>query len=115
MLAFPRPAEHTYGLDHRDGDRVVRPHSPVEQVDIVLRDLLAEIGGRGRGRQRCVNGRRPVVRPEPLMMRRLVDVNGLRNRIPCGNHQTGPGMANPSIAQDILERVRKASEPYLFR
>ena len=41
---------------------------------------------------------------ESLMMRGLVDVDGLRHRIPCRHHQSGPRMTDPSITQDIPER-----------
>ena len=92
-------------LDHRNGDRVIGPDAPVEQTHIVLRDVLPEIGRGGRGCQRRVYGKRPIIRAVSRMMRGLVDVDGLRHRVPRRNHQTGPGVADASGAQDILKRI----------
>ena len=105
MQTLRRPVQHADGLDHGDGDRVVGPHASVEQADIVLRDVLPEVGGSGSGRQGRIDGKRPEIRLESLMMRGLVDVDGLRHRIPCRYHQSGPRMTDLPIAQDITERI----------
>ena len=105
MQALPHPAQHSDGLDHGDGDRVVGPDAPVQQADIMPCDVLPEVGRGGRGRQRCVYGKGPKIRPESRMMRGLVDVDGSRHRVPRGYHQTGLGMADASVTQDILERI----------
>ena len=105
MQALSQPAQHSDGLDHGDGDPVVGPDAPVQQADIMPCDVLPEVGRGGRGRQRCVYGKRPIIRPESQMMRGLVNVDGSRHRVPRGYHQTGLGTADASVTQDILERI----------
>ena len=99
------PVQHGYGFNRGNADRVVRPDAAIEEPNIVLRDVVLEIGRRSGCGKGGINGQGSVIILQAGMMGCLIDVNAPRNRIPCRNHKAGRCFANALVAEDVLKRT----------
>ena len=97
------PVHHADGLDDRDGNRVIRPDAAIEQTDIVISEMSWEVGRRGGSRERRVHGKDLVVAAQPLMVRRLVDVDISRGRIPRRDQQPARRIPEALVFEDFRQ------------
>ena len=101
IQGVPSPTEQRYSLDDGKTHRVVRPDAAIHKTDGMLCNVLGKIRRRRGGRECGVYRKRLEIVSESPVMRRLIDIDRSRNRVPRRDEQPGPRVTDSFVAEHV--------------